>query len=475
MKSLSRRNSLTWETILFFALYIIMPEYCALEFSSSIPLLTASRGVLILLGLMLIIRRRNDLFSLGQFKLKNLNFLLTKDPVLRNGLLGYFVLMLITDASFLLDLTGPAIKDLFVLAAEQYILIWLLSLTLDTREKLMQALKVLVYSAGITAVIVSVSVILDNNLFHYLKFTQREMLMTTYYRLGLLRAEAGFGHPVFYGAFCAVILPVNMYLLEEAPSRRERLLFSACAVMNLSGLVLAGSRGSLLAFGVLAGLMLPIKLLMRMGKKMLLNYLAIVLAAGLLLNAITALSPGGSNFLSGIANSVFSIFTSGQSQDAETPTEPDEELLPGDAFGENENGMRSRIIQLTGIQWTLERKPVFGFGPEAQNRGDVAFEFRDGEWWSSRTFDMNLVSVIGQYGLVGLLAHISLYGCVLWTLLRKKMWKDKLMMTFFFVFTGIFLCLLSVSSLSRPMWVFIGLFVCYINLCKKPEASPPAE
>ena len=41
-----------------------------------------------------------------------------------------------------------------------------------------------------------------------------------YYRLGMLRAAAGFGHPVYYGAFCAVMFR------PRPPDRQERITAS---------------------------------------------------------------------------------------------------------------------------------------------------------------------------------------------------------------------------------------------------------
>jgi len=120
-------------------------------------------------------------------------------------------------------------------------------------------------------------------------------------------------------------------------------------------------------------------------------------------------------------------------------------------------------VQLSGIQWTLEHKPVFGFGPGAQNRYEIYYEFAEDQWWATGSVDVGIVSVIAQYGIVGMMGYLSLYLSVLITLLRKKMWEDKLMMTFFFCFASIVLCLLSVAEMDKTMWVLIGLFVSLLN------------
>lgn len=487
MSFTNRKSTITWELALFFALYIIMPEYCAIELSEKLPLITASRVVLVLLGLMMVIRRRADLLVLRRFRLKNWQLLITKDPVLRWGLFGYLVLLLITNMTFLLDIPSAAIKEIFVLAAEQYMLVWLLTMTVDTREKLQQCLKVLVYTSGVVALVTIIGVILDVNLFHYLKTTQREMLMSTYYRLGMLRAEAGFGHPVFYGAFCTVILPINMFFLEKSERRGERVALSGCMVFNLLGLVLSNSRGSLIAFVGLMLLMLPIKLIMKLGKKNILNYIAIAAATAVMLVVVTGASPAGSGVLQNITNSVIHVVfpewgyptvsdPSSSDPSVSDPSVSDPSTMkPAEDYGENENGLRSRLVQLTGIEWTLKHEPIFGFGPGAHNRRELKYEFKEDNWWATGSVDVGLVAVIGQYGLVGLLGYTMLYGSVLLTLLRKKMWKDPLMMMFFFSFTGIILCLLSISSMERTMWVLIGLFVCLVNIKETPTVKEVAS
>lgn len=475
MNTNNQTKNITWDIILFFALYITMPEYFAVELSGSLPLITASRFVLILMGLMLVIRRRAQISRFRQLRIRDLKLLLSEDKVLRWGLMGYFVVLLIANLAHLLAIPSETIKAVFVLVAEQYVLVWLLVLAIDTRQKVLQCLKILIYASGVVALAAAVSVAVDYNLFYFLDTVQREMLMSTYYRLGIMRAEAGFGHPVYYGAFCAAILPINMCLIEESETKTERLALSGCMALNLTGLVLSNSRGSLLAFGCILVLIVPIKIMMKIGWKMVVRYMSILLSSVFVLITVTALTPVGPQYLENIAESVLEAIL--PEQDGPSEIDPDKgETLPGEPpaqdepeieYGENANGLWSRMVQLTGIRWTLERSPMFGLGPDAHIRGEICYEFEENKWWSVATFDMGIVAIIGQYGLVGLLGYIMLYAGVLVTLFRKKMWTDKLMMMFFFSFATIFLCLLSISSMDRTMWVLIGLFVCYLNSQEK--------
>jgi len=80
-------NRINWDICLFFALYVISPSYCAIELSAQLPLLTLSRALLVLIGGMLFLRRREELFR----DIHSLNFGLSVDSMLRRGLILFFV------------------------------------------------------------------------------------------------------------------------------------------------------------------------------------------------------------------------------------------------------------------------------------------------------------------------------------------------------------------------------------------------
>ena len=128
---------LGWDVLLFFALYIMAPSYLAVELHSRLPLITLSRGLLVLLALMLLIRRSKDLFRLQKPNLKALNPGLTECKLLRWGLLIYFGLLLLADMALFPADHGESLKALFVLLTEEYFMVWLLTLILDTRKKLL--------------------------------------------------------------------------------------------------------------------------------------------------------------------------------------------------------------------------------------------------------------------------------------------------------------------------------------------------
>lgn len=62
-----------WFIVAFVSLYAILPEYFAVEFSQSLPLLTASRLLLVLLLLGTVVRLKiyNPMPALSKIKFKN--------------------------------------------------------------------------------------------------------------------------------------------------------------------------------------------------------------------------------------------------------------------------------------------------------------------------------------------------------------------------------------------------------------------
>ena len=480
---MKKERSLPWEALLFFALYIILPEYFALELGQKLPLLTASRILLVTMFVGLVVRRKELFFGKG-FSLKKLNLLLTENKLLRWGLCVYFALLVLVNATFLLE-TTEAIKQLFVTASEEFLLVWMLSLILDSRARINGALKLMALASGAMGIVAILGCILDVHPFYYLKTVTRSMPMYNSYRLGLLRAQTGFAHPVYYGAYCAVMLPLCMYLQEYvATNRKQRLLYAGCIVLTLVGLVLSNSRGSLLAFGVLAVALFVLYWCKKQLWPLFKNYLPSIILAGLVLLLVTGLTVGTA-YLNGVGQSLVNVVPKPTSPISATEpvTDPTDSTLTPDAtdptdatepdtgldYGENVNGLGSRLDQLTGIRYTLERRPLFGFGANAHARGLIGYMYYPGRWSFVKTVDMNIVAIISQYGLVGMVAFLSLFGSLGITLVKKKYWAQPLTRYLGLAFICYMLCLLSISALDKWFWVLAGLILAAVNCMDREE------
>lgn len=439
------------DVIIFFALYIVLPDYFAIEFSQNFPLITASRFLLAIVGICLLFRKREKLFSSDQ-GISAWNFGLTNDLTLRYGLFFYFTIITICNAALLPADAGEAVKATLIILIENYFLIWMLTLILDEREKLILALKIVVISSGIIGIISAIGCVLGINPFHYLNTVQRYCLMTQEIRLGMLRAAAGFGHPVYYGAFCVVVLPLVMYFLEHSEKRAEKYMYSLCFSMNVVGMVLSNARGAMVAFAFLLLVCVTTSILKKTFKKFFKTYAPVALQAILILAFVSALSPVGLNFLIEYLVSIVKIVFPGSSLQATVE------------YGNNPNGTLSRVKQLSGILYTLRNKPLFGFGSNAHTKGLLVYEFQPGKWYPSFTVDVGIVAVIGQYGIVGLIGYLGKWGSLFKTTLVKKKSSNPLMNCFGLSLLTYLVCLLSISSLEKMQWILIAFIVCLRNL-----------
>ena len=129
--------------------------------------------------------------------------------------------------------------------------------------------------------------------------------------------------------------------------------------------------------------------------------------------------------------------------------------------------MYSRIVQLTGISWTLSHNPLFGLGSNANVRGLVYFRWEPGCWLKTDTFDMAIVAIICQYGIVGLLGYMALYGSIIKTIVSKRYRNDSLLHYLALSFFTYLLCLITIAELHKMAWVLIAAIICLINIEEK--------
>jgi len=459
MPTKEKLDRLPWEGFLLLALYIALPSYLALQLKAGLPLLTASRILLILAGVG-VLWRNPSLKTLGK------GLLLTRDKPLMVCLFIYFALLLGVNASHMHS-SSEGLKQLLVVVTEEYGLVFLLTMLLSSRQRIAQALGILCIVSGALGILACVTVLLNYNVFHLLDTAGRaELVVRNFYRYGMLRPTAGFHHAVYYGAFCACMLPIQMYFTEREKTPFLRRLHAVCTALNLVGLLLSNSRGSQLAFVCLAGLIFFIRLAKRQLIPLFKTYLPIVILAALIFGIVFVACPAG---VQRIENAL-------QRPAATTPVQPDETTPSTEpqqtkpqidtSFGENPDGLRSRFIQLSGITYTLGISPVNGLGPNAHMEGRVAYQYKTGRWAYLKTVDVNIVAIVVQYGILGLLGFAALYGSLGWTFLRKCHRGDPLMHHLLLAFICYLLCSLSVSSLDKWLWVFVGVTVSAVNVMK---------
>ena len=424
--------------ILFFSLYIILPSYFAIEITSKIPLITASRILLIILIINYCLSQK------GIIRLR-----VFKDNKMKRGIALYFILMLISNIYYMFRI-NDAIKEILIIVLEEFLVIWIITQIIDSKTKLERALEYIVTFSGIVAVIAIISSIIGKNLFYYLNTVSREMLMADFTRLGFSRAEAGFGHAVYYGGYCVCVIPIIMYFIEQ---REKNLKYIICLALNILALIFCNSRGSLIIFLVMMAYMIFEKKPKKIVKYVPLIVFVIVGICFVCLINITFLK-----FIENIWISIVNVFST-------TTTEIEN-------YGANVSGLESRTSQFSQVVYTMKENAIFGLGAAAQVRKAVKwYNPYAGKWQPCNTFDVGYFAIICQYGICGAVGYFFLYKTIIKYIYSKKYKKYELIKTFKYFFIAYFLMLLSITGVNALFWVFLGLFIATVNLLENEEVN----
>lgn len=189
----------------FFVVYPILPDYFAIELGGGLPLLKSSRILILLMAVFILIYQRGKIYI-------DINSL--KKTKMLIPLFIYFVGRITANAFYCFNLSA-AMNTEFSIIFEQLILVIILLQVIKSKQQIKQCMKALACGSAISAIVSIISIICGKNLFYYLNTVSRSMLMASTVRMGIVRAEAGFGHPVYYGVYCALVIPICYYLYEN--------------------------------------------------------------------------------------------------------------------------------------------------------------------------------------------------------------------------------------------------------------------
>ncbi|MCR5671224.1 MAG: hypothetical protein K6G10_09480 [Butyrivibrio sp.] len=429
----------------FCFLYLILPDFLGIEFSASLPLLTSSRILILLLiaAAVYITVKRGSMRILAEKKIWL-------------AVAGFFVLRTVSNIYYLTTYSG-AINNIFKMIIEEIILLLIIPVFLETEEKRMKALRVLTYSCGVISALGITESLTGFRLADYLYTVKRFMFNDHYIRLGILRATTSFGLANFYAFYLTVMTPVIFYLWRKTDEKR----YMVIALLHFFALVFSGCRGNILIYFVfLAGYLFMIakaersKYLMR-----LLQCLCIVIALILVQRAV---SPKLKYYYDGTAKSLLNVVGFKFDLNKGAP-----EGVSG--YGHNSrSGVTSRLYQFSGITYAMGINPLFGLGAGAQNRGEIMYYDRYvSQWKYYSTYDVGYVAAICDEGIIGAAGYACLYaGITLFffiALLKEKDEKKKDILKMFFMINGLYLICLFLAINRLSMYFFlnaIGLSFC---------------
>lgn len=480
-----------WYLYLLFAFIGVLPEQFSIKIHSSLPLLSASRILVLIM---------TGFWIYDKWKTKKFRFPKT--------LLLFFAVNLIIS---LVNLRyGPDdLKRIFLLIFERVFLVIMIIDTIESREEFHKCIDFAIMGCSALAVIGIVQTVFNYDISSVLHLTKTFSSIQLSIRMGLVRAFGTY-NAISYGCYCSVMAMLILYRLYRTKSIWHSIAFA----LNFLALICTFTRSAWLCLAGIAFLALifyRLTLIRRMLPSIAICLVSLVLLCCIQPKLYRAFVETGKSsintVLEAIPDEVIALFTpkttdaaqnsaaasqpssleGDQSQEdpstATTPTEstvnrPSFELDKN--FGLNANDPTySRNAQWTAVQYMHEQgELLFGYGYNALIHGRIKFYFdRWATRWQTTTFlDVGFVGLFAECGLIGAIAHFALLGYILVYAFLKRSRKDKFdFYHLMLLMIPLYLLLNYLASFLNAsiIWILIALFYTYKNLDKQGALSEP--
>ena len=405
----------------FVFFYPILPEYFALKLGNSLPLLTASRCLIILMFLFTLVRT------------KKISFRYIKATKFSRVLIVYFIFSTI---NFLVHNNNlENLKQYFGVILENIILVVILVMNINTQEKKEKCVKAMVFSAGLVFILSIVEPFTGINLAEFLDTgVSKEVLQAKYERMNMFRATFSFGHPICLAVYAIMILPIVMYCIDKY----NKIIYKIIFLLNILCILLTISRGQILITALLL-----IVMFIFMKKEERRKYYLLLFSSFCLLILGCILSEQ-------LFNSIINIIYSALNAIGFNFNIVD--------FGTNENAM-GRFDQLTMLPQVLDKYFFFGGGENYIKNNLVYVYSATGEVYRAVSIDCEYISILIGKGVIGLVYNLYLYFSILKCSIKSKV-RSKLSKALFYSFLGAFMSYFTVNQLTtnRIFW----LLLCFV-------------
>ncbi len=429
---------------LFIPCLLLLPNYYGIVISDALPVITVTRMMFLVFFVYSYINRRRE------FCFRDISF--SRLPKRYYLLMMYFSLRILSNLRYVTTYS-QAIKTILVIIIEQLFLLLAVYLLQPTKSEQFTLIKTIVWSSAILSLSGIAESITYIRIFDNLYTISRTMLNERYIRLGLLRATTTFGLPSLFGNACLLVFPLVLYLYEETRHK----IYLLCSLIFIFAIIHSGCRSDMLFLIFTLGIY-AIKHIKDRKRFWLFakNIMIITVATGMIIGVLSFTSPLLAYYYSGTAKSVlnsigFNLPIDDNASSAGTP-----------GFGENPDGTKSRIMLLSGLNYTAKNKPIFGFGSRAQERGDIQYYWNN-NWIVINTYDLGVVEIFCDEGLVGLLGVIMLISFLLLSSIKSGCYVYTLCIIVFVISTLSSIC----------MFTFLLVYYIVFNNWSH-ESQPPA-
>ncbi len=360
-----------WYLYLTFAFYGILPDACAIELSSSLPLITVTRLLILLLFGATLIRKK----WMISFRL----------PLIVAGYFAVNVLVSIVNLRY----GKGELNYIFILLFEELLLFLLVFNLIDTREEFERCLDFMIMGAVLLSVTAVFQTVLHYDIATAFNWVASRSEVVIQDRMGMTRAYATF-NALSYATYCAFMALIIWYRYEVT----KKQVYIVAFLMNFLALLLTMSRSSLLALGVVLILLLCLR------RQEVIRPFVPYIPLGLLgIAALIVVKPSVFAALAETLKSALNTLGTHYELDSN--------------FGANAtNGTYSRMRQWTSFIYMLrDGNWLFGYGYNgfALGRAHYYSEFKHA-WHVARELDVGFVAFMIQGGLLGIGSYVVFLG-----------------------------------------------------------------
>lgn len=411
-----------WYLYLFVALYPILPERFAIEISSSLPLLTASRLLIILILVMSVIKGRIS-WNIPQ------------------KLTIYIVVSIMISLVNLLTNKSEINKIINVLLGQFFIIVVLRDV-IETEEEIEKCIDFILLASVILAVIGILQSVAKIDVTTALELVEARSKTELTERMGMVRASATY-NAITYGCYCSFMCILGIYKYANTKKLRYIVTF----VINIIALCLTLSRSSIVPLAIVL-LYIFIKHFKEYKKMIIVMvpFLCIGIASMFILTP---------SIVDTFKETIKSVMVT-LGFDVEMSSN----------FGLNANASTSRLVQFSAIKHMfMEGGLLIGLGYQAFISGKIYYWYPQfGHWTKATTLDVGVVGIVAESGIVGLLNWILFFGSI-YLSTRKSGKFDFSMLMRYFIILYFVLNLLTSCANAEFFWIIICLYFAYDKIC----------
>ena len=428
-----------WYVYLLFAFYTILPDTFAIEISSSLPLLTGKRILVIIVCVIWL------------YNLKYRN----KTHIPKELLI--YTVVAVGISIFNLRMGFGELNNIFIILFEQFLLVMSIKSILSEEEEVYRCMGFLVCGSAVLAIMSILQTVLKIDLTTAFAISEDRIVESITDRMNTVRAF-GISNAIRNGCYCAFMCIITMFMYEK----KKQFRYIIFLVLNAVALMCTMTRSAILTLGITLALMVIVR-----NRNFIRVYIRYILMAVLLIAIAFVVKPSIFDGVIEVIKSILNVLGFNFELSSE--------------FGFNaDNAGYSRMVQWTAVYYMIrEGYAVCGYGYNSFIRGRLHYHFKQfGTWTKAFALDTGFVGVAVDGGLLGLLNNVMLWvGIVLYSFKNKA--KDNefdiYRLTIYITIMYFIVNMASAFYNVEIQWLYLALFFSYReikvrdNMAKRKE------